>query len=677
MTESNDQHSHEAHSEAGGHTDDGHEAHGGHGHATGGRLAALTLGSLGVVYGDIGTSPIYAIREALGHGNHRLVGSGHDGTEVPIPFNPTVIFGALSIVFWALILIITIKYLFFVMRADNHGEGGILALTSLMGERKGAKEDEPRSGIARSVAASTGILVLLGLFGTALLYGDGMITPAISVLSAVEGLEIYSDAFKPYVLPLAVVIIIGLFMVQRWGTGKVGIVFGPIMIVWFTTLAVLGIKGIVSNPEVLKALNPIWAVRYFQANPWKGFLSMGSLFLVVTGGEALYADMGHFGRKPIMTGWFTVVLPALLLNYFGQGAQIIKDKGEHLNEAFFRMAPSWALLPLVLLATVATIIASQALISGAFSLTQQAVNMGYSPRVEIRHTSNTEKGQIYIPQINWALMICCVFLVLGFRSSTNLAAAYGLAVTGCMFITTLIFAKVAQKQFGWSPTKTWVILGPLLALDAVFLGANLFKIPSGGWFPLVVGAVVFTLLTTWKSGRAIVAKRLRRGAIPLTDFIAQITGGKNPVTRVPGTGVFLFSEPGLVPPALQANVAHNRILHNKVYIVSIFNEDTPNVPPERRVEKADLGYGVETIVMHYGFMQEYDVHEDLAKDLEVDVREAVYFLGRENLRPSANDGMAPWREMLMRQMSRNTTDVAEFFKLPSDRVFEVGVQVDL
>ncbi len=644
----------------------------GHGPASGGRLAALTLGSLGVVYGDIGTSPIYALREALGHGNHKMVGD--EGGKL-MAFNPTVVFGALSIVFWALILIITIKYLFFVMRADNHGEGGILALTSLLDGK--TVDGEPRSGIARTAMAGGGILLLLGLFGTALLYGDGMITPAISVLSAVEGLGLVSTSFTPYVMPIAIVIIIGLFSVQRFGTGKVGIVFGPIMIVWFATLAALGLKGIISNPEVLKALNPVWAVKYFQANPWKGFLSMGSLFLVVTGGEALYADMGHFGRKPIMTGWFTVVLPALLLNYFGQGAQIIKDEGDHLHEAFFRMAPSWGLLPLVLLATVATVIASQALISGAFSLTQQAISMGYSPRVEIRHTSKTERGQIYIPQINWALMISCVLLVLGFRSSTNLAAAYGLAVTACMFITTLIFARVAQTHFGWSKTKTWIILAPLLALDAVFLSANLFKIPSGGWFPLVVGVVILTLLTTWKSGRAIVAKRLRRGAEPIGAYISRITTGESSVARVTGTGVFLFSEIGFVPPALAANVAHNRILHNQVYILSILREDTPIVEPANRLHLTDIGDGVSQIVLHYGFMEEYDVHEDLTRDHFVDVRDAIYFLGRENLRPTPQDGMAPWRESLMRTMSRNTTDVAEFFKLPSNRVFEVGVQVDL
>ncbi len=649
---------------------------GAHGPVPRGRMVALTVGSLGVVYGDIGTSPIYAIREALGHGSHVLV-TGAEGHKdhVAIPFNPTVIYGALSIVFWALIIIISIKYLFFVMRADNHGEGGILALTALLPHK--SKDNEPRSGIASQAAVGSGILLLLGLFGTALLYGDGMITPAISVLSAVEGLEIYSDTFTPYVIPIAVTIIVGIFAVQRWGTGRVGQVFGPIMIVWFVTLAVLGTHNITQTPEVLRSLNPIWGVRYFQANPWKGFLSMGSLFLVVTGGEALYADMGHFGRRPIMFGWFFVVLPALLLNYFGQGAQILQDRGEYLHEAFFRMAPSWALLPLVLLATVATIIASQALISGAFSLTQQAVNLGYSPRVEIRHTSKTERGQIYIPQINWALMVSCVLLVLGFRSSSNLAAAYGLAVTACMFITTLIFAKVAQHHFGWSKTKAWIICSPLLLVDAVFLGANLFKIPAGGWFPLLVGIVIFTLLTTWKTGRAVVAKRLRRGAIRLPEYIASVTGGKSPVTRVPGTGVFLFSEPGLVPPALQANVRHNRILHERVYVVSILNEETPFVERPRRVEVADLGFGVRAITMHYGFMEEYDVHADLASDLAVDVRDAVYFLGRENLRPSPGDGMRPWRESLMRTMSRNTPDVAEFFKLPTDRVFELGMQVDL
>ncbi len=654
---------------------------GSHGHSgpvTGKRLVGLTLGSLGVVYGDIGTSPIYAMREALGHKPHMLVSGteAHEGMSVAdlIPFNPGVIFGALSIIFWALILIITIKYLFFVMRADNHGEGGILALSALLPKKSGS--NEPQSGIAKAAAAS-GILLLLGLFGTALLYGDGMITPAISVLSAVEGLSLVSSSFTPYVLPLAIGIIVGLFAVQRWGTGKIGKAFGPIMIVWFGTLAILGAINIAQTPDVLQAINPIWAIRYFEMNPLKGFLSMGSLFLVVTGGEALYADMGHFGRKPIMTGWFIAVLPALLLNYFGQGAQIIQDQGNDLEEAFFRMAPHWFLLPLVILATVATIIASQALISGAFSLTQQAINLGYSPRVEIRHTSEDERGQIYIPQINWLLMICCVLLVLGFRTSSNLAAAYGLAVTLCMFITTLIFMSVAQHHFGWSKTKAYLIGFPLLFVDAIFLAANLFKIPKGGWFPLVVGAIVFTLLTTWKTGRAIVAKRLRRGAIPLTEYIASVTGGRTPVTRVPGVGIFLFSEPGLVPPAMQANVRHNRILHDRVYVVSVMTEDLPQVPAKERVHLTDLGFGVSQAVLRYGFMEEFNIHNDMAADPAVDVRDAVYFLGRENLRPSKLDGMVPWRENLMRQMSRNTTDVAEFFRLPSDRVFEVGVQVDL
>jgi KUP system potassium uptake protein len=654
---------------------------GSHGHSgpvTGKRLVGLTLGSLGVVYGDIGTSPIYAMREALGHKPHMLVSGTevHEGMSAAdlIPFNPGVIFGALSIIFWALILIITIKYLFFVMRADNHGEGGILALSALLPKKAG--NTEPQSGIAKAATAS-GLLLLLGLFGTALLYGDGMITPAISVLSAVEGLSIVSSSFTPYVLPLAVGIIIGLFAVQRWGTGKIGKAFGPIMIVWFSTLAVLGVVNIAQTPDVLQAINPIWAIRYFEMNPLKGFLSMGSLFLVVTGGEALYADMGHFGRKPILYGWFVAVLPALLLNYFGQGAQIIQDQGNDLEEAFFRMAPEWFLLPLVILATVATVIASQALISGAFSLTQQAINLGYSPRVEIRHTSESEKGQIYIPQINWLLMISCVFLVLGFRTSSNLAAAYGLAVTLCMFITTLIFMKVAQNHFHWSKFKAYLIGLPLLFIDAIFLAANLFKIPKGGWFPLVVGAVVFTLLTTWKTGRAIVAKRLRRGAIPLSEYILSVTGGRAPVTRVPGVGIFLFSEPGLVPPAMQANVRHNRILHDRVYVVSVMNEDSPQVPANERIHVTDIGFGVAQVVLRYGFMEEFNIHNDMAADPSMDVRDAVYFLGRENLRPSKLDGMAPWRESLMRQMSRNTTDVAEFFRLPSDRVFEVGVQVDL
>ncbi len=654
------------------------EPHGHSGPVTGKRLLGLTLGSLGVVYGDIGTSPIYAMREALGHKPHQLVTgtTPHQGTTAAdlLPFSQGVIFGALSIIFWALIIIITVKYLFFVMRADNHGEGGILALSALLPKSHG--DGEPRSGIAKA-AKRSGVLLLLGLFGTALLYGDGMITPAISVLSAVEGLGLVSQTFTPYILPIAIGIIVGLFSVQRWGTGQIGKAFGPIMIVWFGTLAVLGVVNIIQTPAVLQAVNPIWALRYFQANPLKGFLSMGSLFLVVTGGEALYADMGHFGRKPILTGWFVAVLPALLLNYFGQGAQIIQDEGNLLEEAFFRMAPHWFLLPLVILATVATVIASQALISGAFSLTQQAVNLGYSPRVEIRHTSKTEKGQIYIPQINWLLMVSCVFLVLGFRTSSNLAAAYGLAVTACMFITTLIFITVSQNRFGWSKTKAYLIGIPLLFVDSVFLAANLFKIPKGGWFPLLVGALIFTLLTTWKTGRTIVAKRLRRGAVPLTEYINAVNTGRTPVTRVPGVGVFLFSEPGLVPPALQANVRHNRVLHERVYVVSVMTEDQPEVLQLQRVTAVDLGHGVFQVTLRYGFMEEFNVDNDLATDLALDVRDAVYFLGRENLRPSELEGMAPWRENLMRQMSRNTTDVAEFFKLPSDRVFEVGVQVDL
>ena len=628
------------------------------------------------MYGDIGTSPIYAIREALGHDNHLLV-TGPSGPKghAALPFNPVVVYGALSIVFWALIIIISIKYLIFVMRADNHGEGGILALSALLPHRNAS--GEAVSGLGSKVSVAAGGLLLLGLFGTALLYGDGMITPAISVLAAVEGLELVSTSFTPYVVPIAVTLLVGLFSVQRWGTGRVGKVFGPIMFVWFAVLAVLGAKGIVGTPEVLKSVNPIWAVRYFQANPWKGFLSMGSLFLVVTGGEALYADMGHFGRRPIAFGWFVVVLPALLLNYFGQGAQILKDKGEHLHEAFFRMAPSWALPPLVILATVATIIASQALISGAFSLTQQAVSLGYCPRVEIRHTSSKEKGQIYIPQVNRALMIACVLLVLGFRTSSSLAAAYGLAVTACMFITTLIFARVAQTRFSWSVSKAWIICTPLLAIDAVFLGANLFKIPEGGWFPLIIGIVIFTLLTTWKTGRSIVAKRLRRGALTLETYVASLTAGNTPVTRVPGTSVFLFSEPGIVPPAMLANVRHNRVLHEHVYVVTIFTDDVPVVLPAKRIAVTDISSGVRTVILTYGFMEDLNVHTDLLGSMEVDVRNAVYFLGRENLRATPKDGMALWRETLMRTMSRNATDVGEFFHLPPDRVFEVGVQVDL
>lgn len=616
------------------------------------KLLALAVGALGVVYGDIGTSPLYALRETFESPGHVLA------------IDEANVLGALSLVFWSLIIIISIKYLAFVMRADNHGEGGILALTSLTTPSQGA-------------AGRRLVLILIGLFGTALLYGDGMITPAISVLSAVEGTAIVNDSMQRYVIPLAIAILIGLFAVQPRGTGKIGRIFGPVMIVWFVTMALLGIIHIVDEPGVFEALVPTHAIEFFTANGLQGFLALGSIFLVVTGGEALYADMGHFGKRPIQLGWFWFVLPALLLNYFGQGALLLGDP-EAIESPFFKMAPEWALVPLVVLATMATVIASQALISGAFSLTMQATQLGYSPRVRIRHTSETESGQIYVPAINWTLMVACIGLVVGFRSSTNLAAAYGVAVTATMVITTLLFYVVARERFGWAKPAALSVCAVFLAIDLGFFGANLFKIPDGGWFPLVIGAVVFTVLTTWRTGRRILADRIGRDRLPIETYVANLAR-KRPV-RVPGEAVYLFGSPGLTPPSLIANLRHNNALHAKVVILSIATDDVPRVLGARRLEHEALGEGFHQVRLHYGFMEEPDIVEALAghgDDLGLDLASVTYVLGRESLRVTDRPGMAKWREHLFAFMSRNATPAANYFGLPADQTVEIGVQVEL
>ena len=522
----------------------------------------LALGALGIVFGDIGTSPLYALRESF---------AGHEGIDV----TDANVLGILSLIFWSLVVVISIKYLALVMRADNHGEGGILALTALIGG-------------ASSQVGRRRWLIYLGLFGTALLYGDGVITPAISVLSAVEGVEVATPVLRPYVIPIAVIIIVGLFLIQHRGTGAIGSVFGPVMAVWFVVLAVLGLAQIVRHPNVLMAINPGHAVSFFAHNAGFGFLALGSVFLVVTGGEALYADMGHFGRKPIQQAWFVLVLPALLINYFGQGALLIADPSA-IDSPFYRMAPTWALYPLVILATVATVIASQALISGAFSLTRQAVSLGYLPRVRILHTSAAEIGQIYIPSVNYLLMLACVGLVFGFRTSGNLAAAYGVAVTATMVITTLLFHAVAVDRWGWNRWAAGVVIAALLGVDLAFFGANLFKVPDGGWFPLLVGVVVFSGLTTWKTGRRLVAERTRRGQLPIERFIESLA--KNRPGRVPGTAVYMFAEAGPTPPALIANVRHNETVHERVVIVSVHTADIPHVSQARRARVHDLGEG--------------------------------------------------------------------------------------
>jgi len=635
----------------------GGTSHGhGHGNARKARTAALAVGALGVVFGDIGTSPLYALKEtfhgASGHGLH--------------PDEANVL-GVLSIVFWALIIVITVKYLRNVMRADNQGEGGILALTAL-----GTPEPRPHRG-------GRWVLILLGLFGTALLYGDGMITPAISVLSAVEGTTIIQASMADYVVPIAIVILVVLFAIQPRGTGKIGRIFGPVMILWFLTIAVLGLTQLFANPSVLRAVNPLLAAQFFQHNPFNGFLALGSIFLVVTGGEALYADMGHFGRKPITTSWYVVVFPALLANYFGQGALLLKEPEAVRTSPFFEMAPDWSLIPLVLLATLATVIASQALISGAFSLTMQAVQLGYSPRVRIRHTSEHEIGQIYVPAINWALMIACIGLVLGFRSSSNLAAAYGLAVTATMAITTMIFYVVAREKLGMNRALVTVLCAVFFVVDLAFLGANLFKIPSGGWFPLVIGALVFTILTTWFTGRHLVATRIGRESQTLADFVDHLD--EHHVTRAPGQAVYLFSSPGLAPPALRANHILNDSLHTTVVVLSVLVDEVPRVDDSRRIERTDLGHGFTRVNAHHGFLEDPDVPAILAHpalaDLELDLSELTYFLGREALRVSPQAGMATWREHLFAFMSRNATPAANSFKIPVDQILEIGVQVDL
>ncbi|HSL72371.1 MAG TPA: potassium transporter Kup [Longimicrobiales bacterium] len=616
-------------------------------------VAALSLAALGIVYGDIGTSPLYAIRESF-HASH--------GVEASI----ANVLGALSLIFWSLIIVISLKYLGFVLRADNRGEGGILALTSLV---------TPVGALRGGRVA----LITLGLFATALLYGDGMITPAISVLSAVEGLTVATELFEPYVIPITIAILVALFSFQRRGTAHVGKVFGPVTLVWFCTLAVLGIYQIVQEPAVFAAVNPLHAIRFFVENRWNGFLVLGSVFLVVTGGEALYADMGHFGKRPIRLAWFAVVLPALLANYFGQGALIISNPAAVANP-FFLMAPEWALYPVVLIATIATVIASQALISGSYSLTMQAVQLGYSPRVEIQHTSEREIGQIYIPGINWALMVACIGLVIGFQSSSRLAAAYGVAVTTTMVVTTILFCVVARERWKWSLLAVTLVGGGFLLIDLAFWGANLLKIPHGGWFPIVAGAFVFALLTTWKKGRQILAHRMKDRTLPVDLFVRDIL--ERPPVRVPGTAVFMYSSLGGTPPALLHNLKHNKVLHQRVVFLSVITDEIPYVSPAERAKVRSIAEGVYQIALHYGFMEDADVPTALAAITEEGLTfrgmETSYFLGRETLIASTRvQGMSRWREKLFAAMSQNARSASSFFRLPPNRVVELGAQVEL
>ncbi len=616
-------------------------------------LLTLSLTALGVVYGDIGTSPLYAIRECFG-------GSS------PLPPTPPNILGVLSLVAWSLILVISLKYLVFILRADNDGEGGILALTALV------------TRVRASSARQRHLLVVLGLFGAALLYGDGMITPAISVLSAVEGLSVAAPIFDPVIIPVTIGILVGLFWFQHRGTAGVGAVFGPVTLVWFGILTVLGVFQIVREPGVLAALNPWYGLQFLLHNEWTGFLVLGAVFLVVTGGEALYADMGHFGPRPIRLAWFALVLPALLLNYFGQGALLLIHP-DRVTNPFYHMAPSWALYPLVLMATAATIIASQAVISGAFSLTMQAIQLGYCPRLRIEHTSSRKFGQIYIPDINWALMAACVLLVVGFRSSGRLAAAYGVAVATTMVITTMLFYAVSVDRWRWPVPLAVLLCGGFLAFDLSFLGANILKVAHGGWFPLLVAAVVFTAMTTWKRGRELLSHRQRIAAVPAASFLEKIE--QAPLSRVAGTAVFMNSDPEGTPPALVNNIKHNKVLHERLALLSVLTEEIPYVPNRDRVSVSLLGPGMYRLVIRYGFMQEPRVPQALSGvtlgDWTFDLGQTTFFLGRETVVSTARPGMARWRESLYIFMARNALDATAFFGIPRARVVELGTQIDI
>ena len=614
--------------------------------------AALTLAALGVVFGDIGTSPLYALRECF-YGTHG------------VPATPANVLGVLSLIFWALVLVIAIKYVSYVMRADNQGEGGILALMALIP----ANYRGPQS---------RGVLMALGLFGSALLYGDGVITPAVSVLSAVEGLSQATPKLTSFVVPLSVVILAGLFLVQNRGTAAVGAMFGPVMVLWFITIGAIGLKWILDAPHVLVAVNPEYAVQFFVQNRYHGFVVLGAVFLAVTGGEALYADMGHFGAGPIRLAWFSMVMPGLLLNYFGQGALLLTDPSA-AESPFYRLVPLGMVVPFVVLATVAAVIASQALISAVFSLTRQAVQLGYSPRVEIRHTSATTIGQIYVPSVNRSLAIATIALVIGFRSSSALAAAYGIAVTATMGITTILAYVVARQVWHWSRWTAGVITAVFITIDLAFFGANLLKVLHGGWVPLVIATLVFSLLSTWKTGRMVLGKRLRERAYPFDLFLKDLN--RTRPHRVPGTAIFMTGSGAGVPPTLIHNLRHNKVLHANIVLLTVTTEDVPHVSRERAIELEPLSAGFFRVTLRYGFMEEPGVPEAIsdarARGLPIDKDDITYFLGRETLLPANHPGMAPWREKLFALMSRNAMRATAFFRIPPERVVELGMQVEL
>lgn len=613
----------------------------------------MLVAAVGVVYGDIGTSPLYTLKEVF---------SGGYG----VPVNHDGVLGILALIFWSLIWVVSIKYMMFVLRADNQGEGGIMALTAL----------------ARRAAAGhpklRGFLVVCGLIGAALFYGDSMITPAISVLSAIEGLGLAFEGIDHWVVPLSLIVLVALFLIQSHGTARIGILFGPIMVTWFVVLGALGVYGIMQHPEVLKAMNPVWGVRFFIVHPGMGVAILGAVVLALTGAEALYADMGHFGRKPIARAWFILVLPALVLNYFGQGALLLGDP-EAARNPFYLLAPSWALIPLVGLSTLATVIASQAVISGAFSLTRQAIQLGYIPRMHIRHTSSAEQGQIYIGAVNWALMVGVILLVLGFESSGALASAYGVAVTGTMLMTTVLVSAVILLLWKWPPVLAVPLLLGFLLVDGLYFAANVPKIIQGGAFPVIAGIVLFVLMTTWKRGKQLLVDRLDEGGLPLPIFISSIA--VQPPHRVQGTAVFLTARPDAVPHALLHNLLHNQVLHEQVVLLTVVYEDIPRVPASRRFEVDSYGEGFFRVILHFGFVDEPDVPQALKlchlDDLDFSPMRTTYFLSRETVIASKLEGMARWREALFAFMLQNANGNLRFFNLPLNRVIELGTQVEM
>jgi KUP system potassium uptake protein len=616
------------------------------------KISGLTLAALGVVFGDIGTSPLYTMREVF-------------ASHHPLATTADNVLGILSLILWSLILVVTVKYVTFILRADNRGEGGIMALIALA--KSSAVADAKRRRF----------ILLAGIIGACMFFADGMITPAISVLSAVEGLEVAAPHLHEFVIPITLGVLFALFSIQKYGTGLVGRFFGPVVLVWFITLGILGLISILQNPDVLGAVNPAYGLQFFLANQWMGFVALGAVVLAVTGSEAIYADMGHFGRLPIRLAWLGIALPGLLLNYFGQGALILRSPESVNSSPFYLLSPEWMLFPLIVLATMATVIASQAVISGTFSVTRQAVQLGFLPRTQVLHTSEHEVGQIYLPRVNWALMIAVMTLVIGFGSSSNLAAAYGIAVTGDMVITTLLAALVFRGVWRWSWARTIALTSVFLVIDLAFFSANVLKIPAGGWLPLLVGAFLFVIMLTWKSGRELLHKRISADSIPLELFIDSIK--MSPPTRVEGAAVFLNRDLNTVPSALLHNLKHNKVLHEQVVIVTVAVEDIPHVEEEYRVRTEVMPFGFYRVELRYGFKDDPDIPRDLAlcarDGLVLELMTTTFFIGRESVIPKPNSEMAFWRERLFVAMHRNSDSVSRYFKLPPNRVVELGGQI--